>query len=70
MGLVVVLGHIVDVVGGYQWDVQPASHVYGAPEQFLLLRQAVVLHLQEEIPVPQEFLILRGGTFCVFRAVP
>ena len=66
MSLCVLRIGIMDVVGSHQIDPGFLAHTQKLLVYQLLLGQTVILELQEKIPFAEDFLITKGGAFCLF----
>ena len=57
---------IMDIVGSHQFDPGLLAHAQELLVYQFLLRQTMILKLQEEVSFSKDFLITKGGAFCLF----
>ena len=60
MGLRVLFVGIVDIVGGDEGYVKLVMKLHQSGVGSLLIRKSMVLELQEEVPLPEDLLIMKG----------
>ncbi len=61
MGIRIRLIGIMDIIGCHQGNIQFPAHLQQLRIYHTLFRISVVLQFQEEIPLPEAFLVLPGS---------